>query len=357
MSKADKYLVTGGTGFLGTHVTRRLLAEGVQPVLADLVALNEPDLDETNCEVHIADILDAAAMKELAKGKAGVVHAAASLPIRGSREAILRTNVEGTRNVLEAALAAGVPKVVFISSTAVYGIPKIHPLYETSPIVPLGSYGESKVAAEGVCREYMEKGLDVTIIRPKTFIGPGRLGIFQILFEWIREGCYIPMIGKGTNRYQLLAVQDLVEAIWRGLSLPNKNETFNVGSQHLAPVGVYLQQLFQHAGTKAELVPLPAKPAQWFLRAAELSKLSPLVEWHYKTACQDSFVDVSHAKEVLGWEPQYTDAQTLIQTYDWYIEHYQEYLDHTGITHRVAWDQKILRFFKWRTLKARGWVK
>ncbi len=356
MKDLQRVLVTGGTGFLGTHIARRLLKEGVQPRLVDIAPLNEPDLDETNCEVQQANVLDAKAMHEAVKEVQGVVHTAAALPIRGSREAIMKVNVEGTCNVLQAALEAGVQKVIYISSTAVYGVPKIHPLYEDSPIIPLGDYGESKVAAEGICREYQQKGLDITILRPKTFVGPGRLGIFQILFEWIRDGAYIPIIGNGWNRYQLLAVQDLVDAIWRCLTLPNENGLFNVGSLHLEPVGVYLTRLLNHAGTGAQLVPLPPKPVQLFLRAAELAKLSPLVEWHYKTACQDSFVDVTRLRQAVDWEPQYTDAEILIETYDWYIEHYQEYLGQVGITHRVAWDQKVLKLFKWKTLKARGWL-
>jgi hypothetical protein len=177
------------------------------------------------------------------------------------------------------------------------------------------------------------------IIRPKTFIGTGRLGIFQILFEWIREGRRIPIIGTGNNKYQLLSVDDLVDAIYRSTVQPNKNETFNIGAKEYGTVRQDLGALLKHAKSGSRLLPMAPWLVQPVLRVLELAKLSPLVEWHYKTANQDSFVDCSHAEEVLGWKAQKSNAQTLIETYDWYMQHYEEYLDKVGMTHRVAWDQ------------------
>jgi nucleoside-diphosphate-sugar epimerase len=292
------------------------------------------------------DVCDAGLVNEATQGTDAVVHTAAALPIQGSRDKIMHSNVDGTRNVMDAAKRHGVGKAIHISTTAVYGVPKIHPLYETSPIVPLGLYGISKVAAEEVCQEAQKHDLDVTIIRPKTFIGTGRLGIFQILFEWIREGRRIPIIGTGNNRYQLLAVTDLVDAIWRSTTQPNRKETFNIGAKEFGTVRQDLNALLRHAGTGARLSPQPPWLVQPILRALEVAKLSPLVEWHYKTANQDSFVDCSHAEEVLGWHAEKSNAQTLIETYDWYCQHYTEYLDKVGLTHRVAWDQGALKLLK-----------
>src|SRR4030095_13944138 len=110
---------------------------------------------------------------------------------------------------------AGVRRVVFISSTAVYGVPEKHPILEDDPLVGVGWYGESKIDAEGVALQGGRRGLETGIVRPKTFVGPERLGVFEILFDWIREGRRIPVLGGGSNRYQLLAVEDLVEATVR----------------------------------------------------------------------------------------------------------------------------------------------
>lgn len=345
-----KLLITGGTGFLGCHVASRFLREGWTIRLLDVAPLDEPELKDAEAEgkveVIAGDVRDIALMDTAVRGVDAVVHSAAALPIQGSREKIMESNVGGTRNTLDAAKRAGVGKAIHISTTAVYGVPKIHPLYETSPIIPLGLYGISKVEAEEVCHTFQQQGLDVTIIRPKTFIGTGRLGIFQILFEWIREGRRIPIIGTGNNRYQLLAVTDLVDAIYRATTQPNQNETFNIGAKRYGTVRQDLGALLKHAGTGSRLVPQAPWLAQPVLRALELAKLSPLVEWHYKTANQDSFVDCSHAEEVLGWNAEKSNAETLIETYDWYMEHYQEYLNKVGLTHRVAWDQGALKILQ-----------
>ena len=122
------------------------------------------------------------------------------------------SNVDGAAVTLAAALEAGVRRAILISSTAVYGIPKHHPLREDAPLVGVGHYGESKIEAERVARRVGRRGLEVVVLRPKTFIGPERLGVFEILFDWIREGRRIPILGDGSNRYQLLAVEDLVDA-------------------------------------------------------------------------------------------------------------------------------------------------
>jgi nucleoside-diphosphate-sugar epimerase len=339
-------MITGGTGFLGCHVARRFLAEGAEARLVDLLPLDEPDL-RGRCEVVQADIRDADAVRRASQDVDVVVHAAAALPIQGSRAVIESVNVGGARNILEAARGAGVRRVIAISSTALYGIPDVHPLYEDSPLQPLGLYGASKFQLEQACLAFREQGLDVTIVRPKTFIGTGRLGLFQILFDWIQRGKKIPILGPGNNRYQLLAVTDLVDALWRmAAERAPGNEVFNIGAERFGTVREDLEALCAHAGTGSRLAPVPVGLAVPALRLLEVTRLSPLVEWHYKTAYKDSFVSVEKAKRVLGWAPQRSNAEVLIETYDWYVAHYAEYLGRVGLTHRVPWDQKMLKFVR-----------
>src|SRR5437588_4853771 len=205
------YSLSGGAGFLGLHLSRRLLADGHQVRTLDVVPLDDTEL-EASVEELRGDVRDADHVRALVTGADVVVHAAAALPIQASRESIRSVNVTGTENVLRAARDAGVRRVVFISSTAVYGVPEKHPIDEDDPLVGVGWYGESKIDAEALCRV---AAVETTIVRPKTFIGPERLGVFEILFDWIREGRRIYVLGKGDNRYQLLAVEDLVDAIVR----------------------------------------------------------------------------------------------------------------------------------------------
>jgi nucleoside-diphosphate-sugar epimerase len=336
------YALSGGAGFLGLHLSRRLLADGHKVRTLDIVPLDDAEL-ESSVEELRGDVRNADQVRALVAGADVVVHAAAALPIQASRESIRSVNVGGTENVLRAARDAGVRRVVFISSTAVYGVPEKHPIEESDPLIGVGAYGESKIDAEGLCRV---AAVETTIIRPKTFVGPERLGVFEILFDWIREGRRIYILGKGYNRYQLLAVEDLVDAIVRAAGASEAaGETFNVGATEFGTVRADLQALIDHAGSTSRLRPIPVKPAELALRALELARLSPLAEWHYKTAHKDSFVDVSKAQQLLGWQPRLSNSETLIETYDWYLAN-RERVGKAGVTHRVPWNQQALGLLK-----------
>jgi nucleoside-diphosphate-sugar epimerase len=342
-----RWAITGGAGFLGLHLARRLLASGHEVRTLDLAPLDDAELEQ-NVEELRGDVRDLSAAARLVQGADVLVHAAAALPIQASRESIRTVNVGGTGVAFAAAADAGVGRSVLISSTAVYGVPKHHPIAEDAPLVGVGHYGESKIDAEEVARDFGRRGLEVVIIRPKTFIGPERLGVFEILFDWIREGRGIPILGRGSNRYQLLAVEDLVEATVAAAEQDVAGETFNVGSTEFGTVRSDLDGLIAHAGSGSRLRPVPARPAELALRALELARLSPLAEWHYRTAHRDSFVDVSKAQRLLGFAPRLSNEQALCETYDWYLAN-RGRVGAAGVTHRVPWDQRALgvvkRFF------------
>ncbi len=340
-----RWAISGGAGFLGLHLARRLLRDGGVVRTLDVAPLNDPELEASVEEVQ-GDIRDPAACARLVSDADVLVHAAAALPILGSREAIRSVNVGGTATLLAAALRAGVRRVILISSTAVYGIPEKHPIAEDDPLVGVGHYGESKIEAEEVTWEFGRRGLDVVIVRPKTFIGPERLGVFEILFDWIREGRRIYVLGQGRNRYQLLAVADLVDAVVRAAKADVAGETINVGAGEFGTVRDDLETLIGHAGSGSRVTPVPAKPAELALRALELARLSPLAEWHYKTAHRDSFVDISRAERLLGWAPRLSNAQALVETYDWYLANRGRAVNGARVTHRVAWDQRALGLLK-----------
>jgi nucleoside-diphosphate-sugar epimerase len=236
-------------------------------------------------------------------------------------------------------------RIVLISSTAVYGVPEHHPIREDDPLVGVGHYGESKIEAERLCAAFARRGLDTVVVRPKTFVGPERLGVFEILFDWVREGRRIPILGGGANCYQLLAVEDLVDAVVLCLDAPVAGEALNVGAGRFGTVREDLDELIDHAGSGSRLRPVPARPAELALRALELARLSPLAEWHYRTAYRDSFVSIEKAGALLGWEPRRSNAETLCATYDWYLAH-RDGQRPAGLTHRVPWDQRALGVLK-----------
>jgi nucleoside-diphosphate-sugar epimerase len=339
------WAISGGAGFLGLHLARRLLADGQRVRSLDLAPLDDVGLERSVEELR-GDIRDPRRAEELCRDADVIVHAAAALPIRGSGAEIRAVNVEGTATLLTAALEAGVRRAIVISSTAVYGVPETHPIDEDAPLVGVGHYGRSKIEAERVSSQLAHRGLEVVVLRPKTFVGAERLGVFEILFDWISEGRRIYVLGDGSNRYQLLAVGDLVDAVVSAATAAVAGEMINLGAREFGTVRSDLQALIDHAGSASRLTPVPVRLAEPALRLLEVLRLSPLAEWHYRTAYRDSFVDISKAAKLLGWSPRLSNAEALVETYDWYAQNRRRLARGAGVTHRVPWNQQALALLK-----------
>ncbi len=340
-----RLLITGGAGFLSYHVCQLL-----SPRYSEILALDVAPFAENEYPANVrclkADVCDRDRLLELSKGVDHIIHAAAGLPLCSSKE-IWDVNVAGTRNVLEAAKKNNAGRVVYISSTAVYGVPKKKPIEEADPLIGVGPYGESKIAAEKLCEEYRQKGLCVSTVRPKTFIGTGRLGVFQILFDWVQSGKRIPIIGAGKNRYQLLEVEDLINAIGRLLNAPVQaaNDTFNVGAEKFGTVADDVGGLCAYAGSGARVMPVPAAFVKLPLRFFEFLHLSPLYKWVYETADKDSFVSIEKIQKTVQWKPRFSNQEALIRSYQWYREHAAD-MSSAGTGHRTPWKPGILKIIK-----------
>lgn len=343
----DSILVTGGTGFLGLHTCQYFRDSGLDVTAFDRKPFDDGD-DTDGIAYYEGDVRDAEAVGDVIETEAPdvVVHAAAALPLWDA-DTIHDVTVEGTRTVLAAALERGIDRVVYISSTAVYGTHDTHPITEESPLDGVGPYGNAKVEAEAVCRSFREEGLVVPILRPKTFIGPKRLGVFQVLFDWVEDGASIPMVGWGDNRYQLLHVRDLVRAVELVLVREAEavDDVFNVGAVEFGTMKEDFGALPEYAGTGKRAVGTPAALTVFALRVLDALSLSPLYPWVYETAHQDSYVSVEKLTD-LGWTPEYSNREALVETYQWYLDTYEEPDEATGHDHRVAWDQGALRVAK-----------
>lgn len=339
------FVITGGSGFLGINLVRYLLAKGQRVVSLDLVPFDYADCKDKITAIT-GDIRKAEDVRRAVTGADVVVHAAAALPLY-TAEDIYSTDIDGTRHVLDESRKANVKRVIHISSTAVYGIPDHHPLVEDDKLVGVGPYGESKVKSEGMCVEARAQGMCVSILRPKSFIGPERLGVFALFYDWARTGHNFPVLGSGNNLYQFLDVEDLCDAIWLCATLPveNVNDTFNIGAAVYGTPKTDFQAVLDYAGHGKRIIAIPEGPAISVLRLMEKLKLSPLYKWVYETAGKESFVSIEKAQKKLGYAPKYSNKDALLRNYEWYIANVDKFAG-SGVTHRVPWAQGLLRLAK-----------
>jgi nucleoside-diphosphate-sugar epimerase len=339
-------LVTGGAGFLGINLCRHLLAQGHAVRSMDIAPFDYPE--RSAVDVLQKDIRDRAAVEQAMTGMHTVVHCAAALPL-SSKEEIHSTDVEGTRLLLEIAARHEVERFIYISSTSVYGIPAHHPLYEYDALHGVGPYGIAKISAEQLCLESRTRGFCVPILRPKSFVGPERLGVFELLYDWAYCGKNFPVLGAGDNLYQLLDVADLCDAIHACATLDQDavNDTFNVGAKVYGTMRDNFQAVLDRAGHGKHVIGLPVKPVIAVLELLEGLHLSPLYQWIYETAAKESFVSIERIEAKLGFAPRYSNRMALIRNYDWYVANRAESLGKTGVTHRVPWKKGALTLAKW----------
>lgn len=342
---SKRFMVTGGAGFLGINLTRYLLARGHAVTILDIAEFDYPERDRVT--IVKGDIRNRQDVERAIAQADIVVHTAAALPLYTPQD-IFTTDLDGTRNVIQSAYEHQVERCIHISSTAVYGIPDHHPLTENDKLDGVGPYGEAKVKAEEICLEYRSKGMCVPVIRPKSFVGPERLGIFALFYDWAKDGRGFPIPGNGKNRYQLLDVEDLCAAIYLCATLePEKvNDTFNVGAKEFTTIREDYQAVLDAAGFGKKIVTIPAGPAILALQILEALKLSPVYKWAYGTITTDSFVSIEKAERVLGWKPQYSNKNALVRNYRWYLENMHKFEHTSGVSHRVPWKQGILKLAK-----------
>ena len=342
---AEKVLITGGAGFLGINLVRFLLKRGYEVISYDIADFDYPERDEI-IEIR-DDVRNRDGVKKAMQGVDYVVHAAAALPLY-KKEDIFSTDVDGCRNVLEEAKNTGVKRYIQISSTSVYGIPDHHPLVEDDKLQGVGHYGVAKIEAEKLCEEARSNDMSITILRPKSFIGPERLGVFALFYDWAKSGKGFPVLGNGNNLYQFLDVEDLCEAILLCMTVDkNKvNDVFNIGAKVYSTMREDYQAVLDEAGFGKKIVGFPAAPAIFALRVLEFFHLSPLYKWVYETASKESFVSIEKAEKILGYAPKYSNKDALLRNYHWYLDNLDSFKGKSGVTHRVPWKQGILKLLK-----------
>jgi len=330
---------------LGGSLARHLVQAGHQVVGVDL----RPPLDsEPGWSHHVGDVRDTALMAKTMAGADAVVHCAGALPSYPADQ-IHSVIVGGTRSVLAAGHRAGVERVVHISSTAVYGLPKLVPTPEEHPRAPVDPYTRAKSEAEEVAEKFRALGLCVPILRPKTFLGPGRMGLFAMLFEWAEEGRNFPILGRGDVRIQMFAIDDLVTAVADVLAAPADvaGDTYNLAAAEFGTLREDFQVVLDAAGHGKRVVSLPARPALAGLRLLERARLSPVYGRLLHKLLADSYVSIDKACDRLGFRPRLSNQDAILRTYAWWrARRTDDAPQSAGRTSRDAWRQGALSLAK-----------
>jgi nucleoside-diphosphate-sugar epimerase len=337
-----RHVITGGSGFLGNLLARRLRATGQEVVLIDVWEdqTRPKDIKFVNC-----DILNRDLVRATLSGADIVHHTAALVPLTKSREKFHQVNVIGSQIVAEEAAAAGVKCFIHASSSAIFGAPKC-PAGNNSPLVPLEIYGKSKLEGELAVREVAEKtGMKLVAVRPRTILGEERLGIFQILFDWIKDGSNIFVLGDGSNKIQFLHADDLIDAYMLVYEV-GKPGLYNVGSDSFGTLRNDLETLIRHANSQTRVIGLPEQAAITTLQCLDKLGLSPLAPWHYLTYGKDFYFDLKPLLD-LGWKPKYSNERMLRESYDSFLaNHAQLSKVTTGSAHRKPVKERALRVLK-----------
>jgi UDP-glucose 4-epimerase len=339
-------LVTGGSGFFGGVLKRQLLADGVTVTNFDLV----PDSHRHPALTSIqGDLRDAAGLAKVFAGRRfdAIFHCAALLAHgRVQERDVWSANVEGTRNLADAGRAAGVPRLIFISTNCLWARNFGRPVREDDGPAPIEIYGRSKLAAEHLLADYTQ-AMDVTILRSPTIISSGRLGLLAILFEFIHENRTVWVVGSGGNRYQFIYAPDLVQACLAAYRSEGST-TFHVGSDGVQPLREVYEAVIRTAGSQSRVRSLPKRPALAALHAAHALRLSPLGPYHYKMIAEDFLFDTTRIKESLGWRPTRSNAEMLSEAYAYYAARRTEIESRRDVSaHSRPSEMGIVRLVKW----------
>jgi nucleoside-diphosphate-sugar epimerase len=315
-------LVTGGSGFFGTLLVQKLIERGYSVRNFDL---HKPESVGSGVEFCQGDIRDLSAVTNAAQGMEFVFHNVAQVPLAKDSKLFWTVNRDGTRNMLDGCMSQRVRKVVYTSSSAIYGVPKSNPVTEETAPSPGEDYGRAKLAGELLCKEASARGLDVSIVRPRTILGHGRLGLFQILFEWIHQGKNVPVLNGGKNSYQFIHADDLAEACVLAGEKSGADD-FNCGADCFGTMREALENLCRHAGTGSRVKSLPMSLIEPAMNASSALGFSPLGPYHALMYGRSMYFDVTKAKRQLNWKPRYSNNAMFVDSYEWYVRNRDQVL-------------------------------
>lgn len=315
-----KHIIFGGNGFVGRYVARDLLAAGEQVLVCDIARHDLPIYERA--QFLSVDITKPAQVASVPMAADDVVHNLAARmlhPIIKRRERyeyFYSVDYHGAVHIVEAMERAGCNQLVQFSTDMVYGpLQTAPPVKVDHPRVPIGEYSASKMALEDYCITKRAQGLKVAIFRPRLIIGPGRVGILGKLFHLMRLSLPVPLIGTGSNRYQMVSVFDCASAAVAAADKGVVDGEFNLGSIDPPTVRNLLSEVIRTAGSKSILIPTWAAPAKVLLRLLDRLDMPLLVPEQFEIADHDYVVDIEPTMRTFDWKPQHSDQDMMNDAY------------------------------------------
>jgi nucleoside-diphosphate-sugar epimerase len=335
-------LVTGGSGYFGSLLVAELLERGVRVRVLDLHdAVDRPE----DVEFVQGDIRSAADVRRAVDDIEVVYHNVAQVPLAREKALFESVNVGGTQTLLSECEDSGVSKVVYTSSSAVFGVPASNPVLPDTQPTPVEAYGRAKYEGELLCRAAVSRGLDVSIVRPRTILGLGRLGIFGILFDWIADGADVPVLGKGDNVYQFVHAHDLATAciLAAGRRGPG---VYNIGAEEFGTMREAIEHLCEYAGTGSRVRSVPVGLTSRAMQGSAALGLTPFGPYHWIMYSKELWFDLTAAKDELGWHATYSTDAAFRDSYDWFLANRRRLAGRDASHHRSPARQGILSVAK-----------
>ena len=340
-----KILVTGGSGYFGSLLIDKLLEKGFDVGSLDIKI---PNTLPNGVMFHEIDIRDMDSLKKCLWNYDLIFHNVAQVPLTKSNRLFWEINVEGTKNICEASINSNVKKIVYTSSSAIYGVPKNNPVDENTIPTPGEAYGRAKLEAEKICANYSKHGLNVAIIRPRTILGHGRLGVFSILFKWVSEGGNIPVLDNGDNIYQFVHADDLADACILASENNQVLSYYNIGASEYSTMREALENLCKYAATGSRVYSLPLRPIEILMNITSMMRLIPLGPYHSLMYGRSLYFNINKAKKELGFFPKYNTSEMLCESYDWFLNNQQSIIkDNKGSIHRKPVKEALLKVLRW----------
>jgi len=323
-----RVLVTGGTGFTGSHLVRRLLARGDQVVVLD----NQPglfhdELKALGADIYLGSVTDEALVRCVVRGCEIVHHMAAAFrQVNRPKRVYWEVNVEGTEIVCRAALEAGVRRLVYCSTQGVHGNVDDPPGDEDSPIAPEDYYQYTKYQGEVVVNRFLEQGLESTIIRPMAIFGPGDPARFLMIYRRVARGRFV-LAGPGTAYYHPLYIDNLIDAFELAESAPAAvGRAYLIGDAEYVTIKELVLRIARALETEVKIVHVPFWPVYAASALCELiykplPAEPPLFRRRADWFRQNRAFRIDRARRELGYEPKVELDEGLRRTARWYREH------------------------------------